>query len=112
MATTAPLKLTKTTSCSLISHQLSLTGKDWTQIQGRHILDDPEIDHEKQSSDRWLKLILDHLWPYLWQLWLARNDDLHGQEKDEKDRKRLLLKLQRPRVLALYSRICYEPATS
>ena len=36
--------------------------------------------------------------PYLWQLWLARSDDLHGCDKDEKERKRLE-KLQ-PRVLA------------
>ena len=42
-----------------------------------------------------------HLWTHLWQLWLARNDDLHGREKDEKERKRLK-KLQ---PLALYSRV-------
>jgi hypothetical protein len=32
--------------------------KHWTQIQGRHIMDDPELDHEKQSGERWLKLAL------------------------------------------------------
>jgi hypothetical protein len=37
--------------------------KQWTNIQGRrHILEDPELDHqEKQSGGRWLKLALHHL---------------------------------------------------
>ena len=37
----------------------------WTQIQGCHILDDPEIDQEKQSSEQPLKLILHHIWTHL-----------------------------------------------
>jgi hypothetical protein len=43
----------------------------WTLIQGRHILDGPERDQEKQSGDRWLKQILHHIWTHLWQLWLT-----------------------------------------
>jgi hypothetical protein len=47
--------------------------KQWTQIQGRHILEDPELDHEKQSGSRWLKLALHHLWTLtVWQVWLQR----------------------------------------
>ena len=53
----------------------------WTQIQGRHILDEPEIGPEKQSSKRWLKLILHHIWTNMWHLWLARNEDLHGPKR-------------------------------
>ena len=61
--------------------------KQWTQIQGRHILEDPNIDQAKQSGNRWLKLILHHLSTHLWQLWLACNGDLHGWDKEEKERK-------------------------
>ena len=75
----------------------------WTQIQGRHILDKPEIDQEKQSSKRWLKIILHHLWTHLWQLWLARNEDLHSRKKKEQGRKRL--EKLHPRVIALYSKV-------
>ena len=62
----------------------------------------------KKKSDRLLKLILHHLCldpgHLLQELWLARkNDDLHGCEKDEKERKRLE-KLQ-PRVLTLYPKV-------
>jgi hypothetical protein len=35
--------------------------KQWTKIQGRHILEDPELDQEKQSGGRQLKLVLHHL---------------------------------------------------
>ena len=71
---------------------------------GRHILDDPDIDREKQSGNRWLKLILHHLlWTHLWQLWLVCTDNLHHHDKDAKEGKRLE-KLQ-PRVIALYSRL-------
>ena len=75
----------------------------WIQIQGRHILDDPEIDQEKQSRDRWFRLILHHLWTHLRQLRLACNNDLHGHKKDKKECKGLE-KLQ-PRVLTLYSKV-------
>jgi hypothetical protein len=72
-------------------------------MQGRHIRDDPELDQEKQPGDRWLKLVLHHLWTLVWQVWLARNDDLHGRRnKDEKERKRL--EKLCPRVLALYAK--------
>jgi hypothetical protein len=74
--------------------------KQWTQIQGRHIMDDPDIDPEKQSSDRWLKLTLHHLWTHLWKFWLNRNDYLHGRDNDEKERKGI--EQLRFRVLALY----------
>ena len=39
----------------------------------------------------------------MWQLWLARNEDLHGREKDEQERNRL--KKLHPQVLALYSKV-------
>jgi hypothetical protein len=74
----------------------------WTIIQGRHILDDPEIDQQKQSGDRWLKQVLHHLWTHLWRLWISRNEDLHGRDNDEKERKRL--EKLRPRILALYAK--------
>ena len=48
-------------------------------------------------------MILHHLWTHLWQLWLARNEDLHGKEKDEQERKRL--EKIHPRVTALYSKV-------
>jgi hypothetical protein len=64
--------------------------KQWTQIQDRHLLDDTDIDNEKQSGHRWLKLLtLHHIWTHLWKVWLNRNDDLHGRENDEKERKRI-----------------------
>jgi hypothetical protein len=76
--------------------------KHWTQIQDRHIMDEPDIDHEKQSGDRWLKLVLNHLWTLIWQVWLIRNEDLHGRDKDENERKRL--EKLHPRVVALYAK--------
>jgi hypothetical protein len=85
-------------------HQL-LNGrfsKQWTQIQDQHLLDDIDNDHEKQSGDRWLKLTLHHMWTHLWKVWLNRNDDLHGHENDEKERKRI--EQLRFRVLALHSK--------
>ncbi len=74
----------------------------WTRLQDRYILEDPKLDHEKQSGERWLKLILHHLWSQLWQVWLIQNADLHGREKDEKETKRL--DKLRPRAIALYSK--------
>jgi hypothetical protein len=73
----------------------------WTHVQNKHIDDDPDIDSEKQSGDRWLKRILNHLWTSLWQVWLLRNDDLHGRDKEEKERKRID-KLT-PRIHAIYA---------
>ena len=62
--------------------------KQWTQIEGRYILDDPDIDQEKQShGNLWLKLIMHHpCWTHLWQLWLACNDNLYCHDKDEAKR--------------------------
>jgi hypothetical protein len=74
----------------------------WTQIQDRHIVDDPYLDHEKQTGDQWLKLVLHHLWTVIWQVWLIRNEDPHGHDKDENERKRL--KKLHPRVVALYAK--------
>jgi hypothetical protein len=74
----------------------------WTQLQGRHILDDPELDPTKKTGDRWLKQVLHHIWTALWRVWLIRNDDLHGRDKDEQERKRM--EKLRPHVLALYSK--------
>jgi hypothetical protein len=71
--------------------------KQWTQIQDQHLLDDIDIDNEKQSGDRWLKLTLHHTWTHLWKVWINRNDDRHGGENDEKEQLRF-------RVLALYSK--------
>jgi hypothetical protein len=76
--------------------------KQWTQIQDQHLLADIDIDNAKQSGDRWLKLTLHHIWTHLWKVWLNRNDDLHGRENDEKERKRI--EQLRFRVLALYSK--------
>jgi hypothetical protein len=76
--------------------------KQWTQIQDQHLLDDIDIDNEKQSGDRWLKLTLHHTWTHLWKVWINRNDDRHGGENDEKERKRI--EQLRFRVLALYSK--------
>jgi hypothetical protein len=73
----------------------------WTHVQNKHIDDDPDLDSEKQSGDRWLKRILHHLWTSLWQVWLLRNDDLHGRDKEEKERKRLD-KLT-PRIHVIYA---------
>ena len=70
---------------SIVGWQHLLKGRfsnHWTQIQGRHILDDLERDQEKQLAGQWLKLILHHLWTHLWRLWLARNDDLRGRGHD------------------------------
>ena len=64
-------------------------GNHWTQIQGLHILDDPELDLENESGDQWLKLVLQHLWTLVWQVWLTQNDNLHRCDKDEKEGKRL-----------------------
>jgi hypothetical protein len=63
--------------------------KQWTKIQGRHILEDPELDQEKQSARRrWLKLALHHLWTLVWQVWLTRNEDLHlAMKKNARDSK-------------------------
>jgi hypothetical protein len=62
----------------------------------------PELDPTKQTGDRWLKHVLHRIWTSIWRVWLIRNDDLHGRDKDKQERKRIA-KL-RPHVLALYSK--------
>jgi hypothetical protein len=77
--------------------------KHWTKIQGRNILEDPELDQEKQSGGQWLKLALHHLWTLVWQVWLTRTeDDLHGRDSNEKECKRL--QMLRPRITALHAK--------
>jgi hypothetical protein len=39
------------------------------------------------------------VWTLVWQVWLTANDDLHGRDSDEKERKRL--EKPRPRITAL-----------
>jgi hypothetical protein len=94
--------------CMLVSSQNKISwqhllkghfSKQWTKIQGRPILEDPELDQEKQSDGQWLKLALHHLWTLVWQVWLTGNEDLHGRDSDEKERK--MLKKLRPRITAL-----------
>jgi hypothetical protein len=75
--------------------------KQWNQIQTKHIADDPDLDPEKQSGERWMKRVINHIWTNLWKVWLIRNDDLHGRDKFEKERKRID-KLT-PRIIALYA---------
>jgi hypothetical protein len=93
------------TSQNKIGWQHILKGrfsKQWTQIQGRHILDKPDIDSQKQSGDRWLTLTPHHLWTHPWQAWLLRNEDPRGHDNDEKERKRIdKLRFQ---IHALYSK--------
>jgi hypothetical protein len=74
--------------------------KQWTKIQGRHILEDTlELDQEKESGGRWLKLTLHHLWTLVWQVcWPTVKEDCHGHSH-EKERKRL--KKPCPRITAL-----------
>jgi hypothetical protein len=76
--------------------------KQWTTIQGRHILEDLELDQEKQSGSQWLKLALHHLWALVWQVWLTRNEDSHGRHGDERERKRLEKLLSR--ITALHAK--------
>jgi hypothetical protein len=75
--------------------------KQWTKIEGRHILEDPELNQEKQSGGRCLTLAVLHhpCWTLVWQVWLTRNEDLHGRGSNEKEGKRL--KKLPPRITAL-----------
>ncbi len=42
------------------------------------------------------------MWTHLWKAWIQRNEDLHGHENDEKERKRIdKLRFQ---IQALYSK--------
>jgi hypothetical protein len=74
----------------------------WLQCQQLHIYLDPSIDSTKNTGERWLKRILHCLWNSLWQVWLLRNDDLHGRDRQQREQKRIQ-KLT-PRVTALYEK--------
>jgi hypothetical protein len=62
------------------------SSKQWTKIQGRHILEDPELDQEKQSGRRSLKLVLHHPQTLVWQVWLTRHEDLHSHNSEKEAR--------------------------
>jgi hypothetical protein len=74
----------------------------WLQCQQLHIYLDPDIDSTKNTSERWLKRILNCLWNSLWQVWILRNEDLHGCDRQQREQKRIQ-KLT-PRVTALYEK--------
>jgi hypothetical protein len=69
------------------------------QLQQVHIYLDPDTDSTKQSGEIWLKRILNCIWTSLWQVWLIRNDDLHGRDREQREKKRIG-KLA-PKVVAL-----------
>jgi hypothetical protein len=61
----------------------------WLQIQQLHIRTEPDIDPTTQSSERWLKQLLNHIWTSLWwDVWIIRNADLHGRDNAEQEQKR------------------------
>jgi hypothetical protein len=47
--------------------------------------------------------VLHHLWTLVWQVWLTRNEDLHGRNDNEKEYKRLK-NLRPPRIIALHAK--------
>jgi hypothetical protein len=51
------------------------------QCQQLHIYLDPDIDSAKNSGKQWLKRILNRIWTSLWQVWLLRNNYLHGRDR-------------------------------
>jgi hypothetical protein len=75
----------------------------WLQIQQLHIRTDPDIDPTTQSSERWLKQVLNHIWTSLWDVWIIRNADLHGRDNAEQEQKRK--EKLRPHVIALYATV-------
>ena len=57
---------------------------------------------KSKSGNRWLKLVLCHLQTLFWQvLYLTQHGDLHGQDKDEKEREQL--EKVRPQITTLYA---------
>jgi hypothetical protein len=72
----------------------------WLQCQQVHIYLDPDTDSRKQSGEIWLKRILNCIWTSLWQVWLIRNDDLHGRDRQQREQKRI--EKLAPRIIALY----------
>jgi hypothetical protein len=75
----------------------------WLQCQQVHIYLDPDTNSTKQSGAQWLKRILNCMWTSLWQVWLIRNDDLHGRDRQQREKKRIEILLT-PRVVALYAK--------
>jgi hypothetical protein len=74
----------------------------WLQCQQLHIYLDPDIDSTKNTGERWLKRVLNCLWNSIWQVWLIRNDDLHGRDRQQREQKRIQ-KLT-PQITALYEK--------
>jgi hypothetical protein len=74
----------------------------WIQCQQVHIYLDPDTDSTKQSGEQWLKRVLNCMWTSLWQVWLIHNDDLHGRDRQQRERKRI--KKLTPRIVNLYKK--------
>jgi hypothetical protein len=74
----------------------------WIQCQQAHIYLDPDTDSKKQSGEIWLKRILNCMWTNLWQVWLIRNDDLHGRDRQQREKK--CIEKLTPRIVALYDK--------
>jgi hypothetical protein len=52
----------------------------------------PDTDSTKQSGEQWLKRVLNCIWTSLWQVWLIRNDDLHGRDRQQRRKRSKKLK--------------------
>jgi hypothetical protein len=74
----------------------------WVQCQQVHIYLDPDTDSTKQSGEIWLKHILNCIWTSLWQVWLIQNDDLHGRDRQQWEKKRV--EKLTPRIITLYAK--------
>jgi hypothetical protein len=72
----------------------------WVHCQQLHIHLDSGTDKTKQSGKIWLKRVLNQLWTSLWNVWLIRNGDLHGRDRQQREQKRH--KKLIPKVEALY----------
>jgi hypothetical protein len=74
----------------------------WIQCQQAHIYMDPDTDSTKQSGEIWLKRVLNCTWTTIWKAWLIRNDDLHGRDRQQREKKRI--EKLTPRIRALYAK--------
>jgi hypothetical protein len=61
----------------------------WVQCQHIHTQLEPGTDSTQQSGEIWLKRVLNRLWTSTWNVWLSRNDDLHGRDRKQREQKRL-----------------------